>query len=79
VVLSIAKPAAHYFERRNLVPAQVIDKRLKDGGLIISSKVAHPNQILPIVRYWIPNVRIISPKELQPMLEAELRGYLEKG
>jgi predicted DNA-binding transcriptional regulator YafY len=76
VVLSVAKPAAHYFERRNLVPAQIIDKRLKDGGLIISGKVAHPNQILPIVRYWIPNVRIISPKELQPMLEAELRGYL---
>jgi predicted DNA-binding transcriptional regulator YafY len=27
---------------------------------------------------FIPNVRIISPKELQPMLEAELRGYLDR-
>lgn len=77
VVLSIAQPAAHYFERRNLIAAQVIDKRQEDGGLIVSGKVAHPNQILPIVRYWIPHVRIISPNHLQPMLEEQLRGYLK--
>lgn len=76
VVLKVARPAAHYFLRQKLIGAQVVEKQLEDGGLIISGKVAHPNQIVPIVRYWLPNVRIISPEGLQADMEREMRGYL---
>jgi predicted DNA-binding transcriptional regulator YafY len=75
VVLKVAKEAAIYFERRKLVGGQVIEKHLEDGGLIVSAQVAHPNQILPIVRYWIPHVRIISPEGLQGEMERGLLGY----
>ena len=51
--------------RRKLIGSQTIESELEDGGLIVSGKVAHPNQILPIVRYWLPNVRIISPEGLR--------------
>lgn len=77
VVLKVAKEAATYFERRKLVGGQVIEKRLEDGGLIVSAQVAHPNQILPIVRYWIPHVRIISPEGLQGEMERELQMYFK--
>lgn len=77
VVLKIAAPVADYFKRRKLVANQVIEKELEDGGLLVSSKVAHINQILPTVRYWIPHVRIISPEGLQATLEKELLQYLE--
>ena len=77
VVLKITREAADYFRRRKLIANQVIEKELEDGGLIVSGKVAHPNQILPIVRYWIPNVRIISPEGLQAEMEAGLVGYLK--
>jgi predicted DNA-binding transcriptional regulator YafY len=76
-VLKLAPPIAHYFQRRPLIAQQVIVKSLEDGGLIVSGKFAHPNQILPIVRYWLPHVRIISPEGWQEELEAGLRGYLE--
>lgn len=77
VVLTIAPPAAIYFRRRKLIARQVIEKELKNGGLIVSGKFAHPDQILPIVRYWIPHVRIVSPVGWQEELEAGLRGYVE--
>jgi predicted DNA-binding transcriptional regulator YafY len=77
VVLKIAREAAGYFRRRKLIANQVIEKELEDGGLLVSGKVAHPNQILPIVRYWLPNVRIISPEGLQAEMESQLRGYLD--
>lgn len=64
VVLKIAAAVADYFKRRKLVANQVIEKELEDGGLIVSSKVAHINQILPTVRQWIPHIRIISPDGL---------------
>jgi predicted DNA-binding transcriptional regulator YafY len=76
VTLKIAPPAADYFLRRKLIGGQVIDQELKDGSLIVSGKVAHPNQILPIVRYWLPSIRILSPAGLQEDMERELRGYL---
>lgn len=76
IVLKIAKEVAGYFKRRKLIANQVIEKELEDGGLIVSAKVGHPNQVLPIVRYWIPHIRIISPEGLQGELEQELTCYL---
>ena len=75
-MLTIAHDVAGYFKRSPLVAHQVIDKELADGGLIVSSKVAHINQILPTVRQWIPHVRIISPPGLQAEMEREIRTYL---
>jgi len=76
VVLKVAKPAASYFQRRKLIGGQKIVKELEDGGLIVSGLIAHPDQILPTVRYWIPNVRIISPEKLQADMENQLQEYL---
>ena len=50
-------------------------RELEDGGLILSAKVGHPNQVLPIVRYWIPNIHIISPEGLQAEMNLELLAY----
>jgi hypothetical protein len=76
-VLKVSAQVAVYFRRRPLIAQQKIVKELEDGGLIVSGKFAHPNQILPIVRYWIPHVFIVSPEGWQKELEAELQGYLE--
>jgi predicted DNA-binding transcriptional regulator YafY len=77
-VLKVSAPVALYFRRRPLIAQQKIVKELEDGGLIVSGKFAHPKQILPIVRYWIPHVRIVSPEGWQKELEAELQGYLDE-
>lgn len=78
IVLKIAKEVAGYFRRRRLIANQVIEKELEDGGLIVSAKVGHPNQVLPIVRYWIPHIRIISPEGLQAEMETAIREYVDR-
>lgn len=78
VVLKASPEVAGYFKRRKLIGNQVIEKELSDGSLIISAKVSHDNQILPIVRYWIPNLTIISPESMQAELEQGLTAYLER-
>jgi predicted DNA-binding transcriptional regulator YafY len=78
IVLKISRVVAGYFKRRKLIANQVIEKELEDGGLIVSAKVGHPDQVMPIVRYWIPNIRIISPEHLQGELENGLEIYLNK-
>jgi predicted DNA-binding transcriptional regulator YafY len=76
IVLKAAKEVAGYFKRRKLIANQVLEKELEDGGLIVSARVSHPNQVLPIVRYWIPHLRIISPEGLQDEMEVEIRNYM---
>ena len=76
VVLKVAPAAAGYFLRRKLIDGQKTVKELEDGGLIVSGLIAHPNQILPIVRYWLPSVRVISPEGLPAALDSQLRAYL---
>lgn len=78
VVLKVAAEIASYFKRRKLIANQVIEKELEDGGLILSARIGHANQVLPIVRYWIPHIRIISPESLQTELEEQLQGYLPR-
>jgi len=77
IVLTVGKEVASYFKRRKLIANQIIEKELEDGGLIVSTKVGHANQVLPVVRYWIPHVRIISPVSLQHEIENGLVKYLE--
>ncbi|EIL96700.1 DNA-binding protein [Rhodanobacter thiooxydans] len=76
VLLSVAPQVAYYFKRRKLLPLQVIDKELENGGLIVSSRVSNENQILSLVRYWIPHVRILEPGWLRESLEAGVKLYL---
>jgi len=77
VVLRIAPEVAGYFQRRKLIANQVIEKELENGGLIVSAKVGHYNQVIPIVRYWIPHIRVISPDSLQRDIEEQLKAYLQ--
>jgi hypothetical protein len=34
-------------------------------------------QILPLVRYWMPHLKIISPENLKQELELSLKDFLE--
>ncbi len=77
VVLKVDKDVAGYFSRRDILPNQTIVKELADGGLLVSTKVAFDEEILKLVRYWIPNVEIVSPAYLQDKLEDGLKRYLK--
>ena len=72
VVLKISREVAGYFKRCRLIANQVIEKELEDGGLIVSAKVGHANQVLP-------HIRVISPEGLQGEMEHELRNYIGRG
>jgi predicted DNA-binding transcriptional regulator YafY len=75
VLLKVTGEAMHYFTRRQLVPQQKIIEEQPEH-LMISTQVTHENQILPIVRYWIPFVEVVEPAELREKLKENLRNYM---
>ena len=76
VVLKVSSEVASHFSTRQLLPEQSTIKALDDGSLLLSSKVTHEMQILPLVNYWIPHLRIVSPDSWQQKVEEGLKGYL---
>lgn len=77
VMLRVSAEVAHYFERRDLLPEQQ-NRRDPDGSLLVNTKINHPHQLLPVVRYWMPHVRIIEPKAWHADLVSGLKATLDK-
>ncbi|HCH3385719.1 TPA: WYL domain-containing protein [Vibrio parahaemolyticus] len=77
VVLKASAKVAHYFQRRSLLPHQVIEKELETGELILSSSIAHNSQIIPLIKYWIPDLEVISPKSLMKTIQQQCREFTE--
>ncbi len=75
VILEIDSSVAEYFLRRELLPHQVVLKQTKKK-LIVQTTVAYDEEILKIVRYWIPHMKIVEPYELDAKLREELISYL---
>ena len=76
VHLSVAADAAVYFKQRRLFPKQQILEEKPCGSLLISCQIRHHIQRYPLVRYWIPYVKIVAPLHLQTELEQSLSHYL---
>ncbi len=75
VVLCIDKKVSAYFLRKEILPSQKI-LEINDTHTVISCKVAFREHIFRTVRYWIPHIVIVEPKEYQAILEEELQSYL---
>lgn len=76
VLLRVAGAVASYFKRRQLVANQLIEREFDNGDILVSTTVVQSEEVLPIVRYWIPHVQVLEPAEFQKQLEAGLTGYL---
>ena len=78
IILSIDSQVAFYFKQRSILPEQQIVRELGDGGLLVSSKINHDMQLLPLIRFWIPHLKIVNPERLQDEMEKGLKEYLER-
>ena len=75
VVLWLDVDAAVYFERKPISKNQKLYKK-PDGTAEVFVKITHEEEIYPVLKFWLPNVRIIEPVELQEKFESMLQGYL---
>jgi len=74
VELHVDKKVVEYFEKKQLLPKQKIVEKQKDF-YIISAQVSYDEEILSIVKYWIPHIKIIKPSYLRDKLSKQLNSY----
>lgn len=75
VKLFVSDVIAKYFKRKPLSKNQIIESIYEDGSMDIVVKITHEMEILPIVKYWIPHMKVIEPNWIQEELTQELKEY----
>jgi len=78
VKLYADKVATKYFKRRPL-PTQSIESLHQDGTMEFIVTITDEMEIMPIVKYWLPHVRILSPKWIGELIDEDLESYLGSG
>lgn len=76
VTLEIDNKAKEYFDRKEILPNQKIIEK-KEDYFIISTKVSYDDEILKVVKYWIPYIKILKPQYLKEKLDNALKEYLD--
>lgn len=77
VLLRVDPEVAHYFARRAILPEQQ-HRQDADGSLLVTAHIGHLNQLIPVVRYWLPHVRILQPLAWHQMLVQGLEQALAR-
>jgi predicted DNA-binding transcriptional regulator YafY len=77
VVLRIDHAVSDYFIHRDLLPNQTL---LDDDreAITLATRTQYPDEILRLVRQWIPHIRIVEPSSLARQLKDELNDFLQK-
>ena len=78
VVLRIDSAIASHFVNTRILPEQNVLKILDDGALLVTSHITDQKQIIPILKYWLPDIEILSPIELKQSLLHDLQFSIEQ-
>jgi predicted DNA-binding transcriptional regulator YafY len=77
VILQIDNEAKEYFERKDVFPNQKILEQ-NNEYFTVSTQISYDDEILKVVKYWIPYIKIISPKYLQDKLNQQLVNFIKE-
>ncbi|WP_193216234.1 helix-turn-helix transcriptional regulator [Buttiauxella massiliensis] len=76
VMVNVASEVADYFRHQEQLPDQEIIESRADGSLLLTTQISHQKQLFPVIRFWLPHLRIVEPVEWQQQLEEELKTVL---
>lgn len=77
VILEIDAEVSEYFLRRELLPNQNI-LRYTNKSIILKTTVSYDEEILKIVRYWMPHIQIQEPEYLREKLFQSLEMFMKR-
>ncbi|MGE3298994.1 MAG: helix-turn-helix transcriptional regulator [Arcobacter sp.] len=75
VVIEVPKEQAKYFKLKKFFPSQKILSEDENGTIQISYTVTSENEVVGLIKQWIPHVKIISPQSLINLFEKVAKDF----
>jgi len=76
VHLYVDASIAKYFKRKPLTTQKLLGVN-QDGSLEICVSITYEMEIIPIVKYWMPYLRVLEPRWLNDMLADDVKKFLD--
>src|SRR5574344_1176679 len=77
VRLFIDEQIRKYFERKPLRGQSIIGEE-KDGSIEIEIKISNNMEIIPLILYYVPYIKVLEPQHLADEIKDRVQGYLEE-
>jgi len=61
VSLLVSPQIAKYFKRKPISNTQNIEEIFENGSMLLSLLITHKMEIIPLVKYWIPYLKVLEP------------------
>jgi len=75
VMLELSETVAKYFTRKPLSKTQRIEELREDGTMVISIEITDDREIIPIVKYWMPHIKVLEPLRINETIMHDLGIY----
>ena len=76
VILEVDSSIKRFFKQKKFLTSQAILEEKENGNLIISYNITNDMEIFPLIRKWLPNIKIISPQSSKDKFIKELVDYI---
>ena len=76
VKLLITADIAKYFKRKPISKTQTIESIFEDGSMEVVVKITHEMEIMPLVKYWIPHIKVLEPIWIKELIDNDIKAYL---
>ncbi|MGJ0362182.1 helix-turn-helix transcriptional regulator [Aliarcobacter cryaerophilus] len=77
VRLLLDKQIRKYFERKPLRGQSIIGED-RDGSIEIEIKISSNMEIIPLILYYIPYIKVLEPQHLADQIKDKVQGYLKE-
>jgi predicted DNA-binding transcriptional regulator YafY len=78
VRLLVKNEIAKYFERRPISKFQKVLETRENGDMILETLITNFKEILPTIKYWMPNILVLEPLELKNEMEKIALEYFKE-
>lgn len=68
---------AKILKRKPISKSQRLLKEYEDGSVEIAIKITHEMEIIPIIKYWMPHIRVLSPKWLNELVLEDIKEFIK--
>jgi len=76
VTLQVDSEIAKYFKRKPISKTQKIESLHEDGSMVISVKITTDMEIIPLVKYWMPYIKVLEPARIDEYIKEDITDYL---
>lgn len=77
VLLHVDKIIAKHLDRRPLSKTQKVLKQYENGDIEISVHATSDNEVIHMLKKWLPNLKVIAPLRIHETFKKELQKYID--